>query len=140
MEPCDTRNTQRVVAALLRYWELNRLKTSTFTNNQEANKLNEKDPFAFLLAASIDRGALAENYWCTPLWLKRKLGHLEPTRFAQMEVSQLEEIPRSLPKKPRFPRQAAETIKDLSMQVVERYGGGASRIWEANDREALLHA
>ena len=121
--------TESVVAALLEYRKKHPLKTSTFTPYPEVNKLNSEDPFAFLVAACIDRGALAENCWCVPYWLREKLGHLEAERIAQLSVDELEAILRELPKKPRYPRQSAETILDCASQVVQRWNGAASQIW-----------
>ena len=41
-------------------------KGGTFTRNPEADGLLRADPFAFLMAASIDRGARAELVWELP--------------------------------------------------------------------------
>lgn len=38
----------------------------TFTGNQEVDRFLRGNPFAFLMAASIDRGARAEAVWQLP--------------------------------------------------------------------------
>ena len=40
-------------------------KGVTFTGNPEADRLLQANPLAFLMAASIDRGARAESVWVT---------------------------------------------------------------------------
>lgn len=132
-----------IVSALLAYRREHPLATATFTDDQETNALNATNPFAFLLAAAIDRGALAENVWKTPLWLKRQLGHLDPAHIAAMSVDEIEEHLRALPKQPRYPHLAARTMHDCATQVCERWHGDAANIWrtqDARDISARLEA
>jgi len=65
--------------------------------------------------------------------MREKLGHLDVERIAQFNVGELEAILRALPKKPRYPRRAAETILDCARQVAERWNGDASKIWDTTD-------
>jgi endonuclease III len=103
-------------------------KGGTFTENPEADRLLRADPFAFLMAASIDRGARAESVWELPWRLKQKLGELQPETFSRMTPSQLEDILRQLPKKPRFPNQAAKTIVSLATLVCKEFGSDAKSV------------
>lgn len=104
-----------------------------FTRNKDADEFLRQNPFAFLMAASIDRGAVAEAVWEIPFLLYISLGHLDPRILAPLGVDQVEAILRSLDRQPRFPRQAAQTIVSLSKLVVDRFHGNAASIWE--DRE-----
>jgi len=101
-----------------------------FTGNKDADEFLRRNPFAFLMAASIDRGALAEAVWEIPFLLNKKLGYLDPQLLSQMSVEQLEEVLRSLGRSPRFPRQSAQTITSLSRLVFNQFHGNAANIWE----------
>ena len=100
-----------------------------FTKNAEADELLRQNHFAFLMAASIDRGALAESLWEIPHTLKKKLGHLDPKVLSQFTIDQMETLLRSLGKKPRYPRQAAQTIISLSKLVIDEFQEDVSSIW-----------
>jgi endonuclease-3 len=121
-------NKEAVVKALLDY----RAKQKTggpFTKNPKADELLRQNQFSFLMAASIDRGARAESVWEIPHILKEKLGHLDPKVLSQFSIDQMETILRLLAKKPRYPRQAAQTIISLSKLVTDEFLGDASSIW-----------
>lgn len=44
------------------------------------------NPFAFAMAAVIDRGTKAENIWTIPYSLKNEIGSLEPYFFSERTV------------------------------------------------------
>jgi endonuclease III len=90
------------------------------------------------MAASIDRGALAEAVWEIPFFLSKKLGHLEPQLLSQMSVEPLEEVLRSLDRKPRFPRQSAQTITSLSRLVFNQFHGNAASVWVDKEPSAVV--
>jgi len=121
-----------IVQALLDY--RSRQETGgPFTRNKDADEFLRQNPFAFLMAASIDRGALAEAVWEIPFLLNKQLGHLDPQVLSQMSVDQLEKILRSLERKPRFPGQSARTINCLSKLVLEQFHGNAASIWHSRE-------
>lgn len=124
-------STGSLVRLLLEYRNSNPYSTVELLQNQEANELNYSEPFAFILACSIDRQMPYEVVWLYPLWIKQKLGQLSPELLAGMSVVDLEGLIRQMPRCHRFPRQAAETIQDLSRQVMLKYSGDASRLWQA---------
>ncbi len=107
-------------------------KNGTFTGNLEADRFLRADPFAFLMAASIDRGARAESVWVLPWQLHKKLDEFSPEKLRRMTHIQLEGILRQLPKKPRFPNQAARTIVSLANLVSQVFQGDARRVWDGN--------
>ena len=122
-------HARAVVQALLAY-RAQQKTGGPFTNSKQADEFLRQSPFAFLLAASIDRGALAETIWEIPFLLYRSLGHLDPQTLAGLGTHQVEAILRSLGKQPRYPAQAAQTIVSLSKLVVDQFGGNAANIWE----------
>jgi endonuclease III len=96
----------------------------------EAASLIHSDPYAFLIATCLDRGAKTEIIWTIPYYIKMELGHLDPTIINKMSLEELSEVINHLPKKPRYLKDAAKTIRDLTKKVVEEFNGDASKIWE----------
>ncbi len=52
----------------------------------EAAPLVVTDPYAFLIAACLDRGKLADIIWTIPYDMKRILGHLDPFIINKMSL------------------------------------------------------
>ena len=94
----------------------------------------EENPFAFALAAVLDRGTKSEIIWTIPYYLTKKIGDLTPTFFIGKSLKDLEMIFRSLPLRPRYITDAPRTVKELSQIVIREYDGDVTRIWK--DRTA----
>lgn len=120
---------------MLEYRKTHPYKTYTFTISTEANELNDKDTFAFLLCACVDRGGRAEIAWSTALALKKRLGHLDPRRIALMSPSDIQPL---LPRGLRYPARFSRTIVDCAKKVVEKWHGDASLILRSEDIRDLL--
>ncbi|MBI2939095.1 MAG: hypothetical protein HYY04_01550, partial [Chloroflexi bacterium] len=118
-----------VVQEMLRYREEHRAEDHE--TGDPAVEATLGDPFAFLMAACLDRGARVDIIWAVPYHLRRALGHLDPTQLRDMSESRLECVIRGFPKgsRPRFPRDAARTIISLSALVAERAPGDVSALW-----------
>jgi hypothetical protein len=97
---------------------------------EDATSIIEEDSFAFALAAVLDRGTKSEIIWTIPYYLKRELGHLDPSFFMNQSLDNLERILRKLPVKPRYITAAPRTMKELSTLVLKEYDGKTSKIWE----------
>jgi uncharacterized HhH-GPD family protein len=96
----------------------------------EARELVRTNPFAFLLAASLDRGTKTEIIWTLPYWLKQALGHLDPCRIARMSEDDMRALLEQLPKKPRYINAASRTIMSLARMVCDEFHGDATRLWD----------
>jgi endonuclease-3 len=90
----------------------------------------EENPFAFALAAVLDRGTKSEIIWTIPYDLQMKIGTLNPQFFVDKSTEELETLFRSLPNKPRYITDAPRTVKELSQTVLREYGGNAAKIWQ----------
>lgn len=99
----------------------------------------EENPFAFALAAVLDRGTKSEIIWTIPYYLQEKTGNLAPHFFAEKSLEELEMIFRSLPFKPRYITDAPKTVKELSQIVIREYDGDVKRIWR-NKTAAFVKA
>jgi endonuclease-3 len=96
----------------------------------EARELVRTNPFAFLLAASLDRGTKAEIIWTLPYLLRQALGHLDPCIIAQMSAAEIRALLEQLPKKPRYINAASRTIMSLARMVCDEFHGDATRLWD----------
>ena len=97
---------------------------------REASRLIRQDPFAFALAAILDRGTKAEIIWSLPYYLRKRLGKLDPHYFARASVEEIRRILEELPVKPRYINDAPITIKEFSQMVVGEFGGRTEAIWK----------
>jgi endonuclease III len=103
----------------------------------EAAPLIETDPYAFLIAVCLDRGAKAQVIWTIPYDMKMKLGHLDPRLIYKMTLEELTELFSQLPRKPRYVNDAPKTVLDLTLFVVEQCSGDASLVWEGRRAEEV---
>jgi endonuclease-3 len=95
------------------------------------------DPFAFVLAGVLDRGAKAEVIWTIPYYIKKQLGQLDPYFFANASIEEIAEIFRKLPRKPRYMNDAPYTVKELSEIIVNDYNGQTQKLWENRGSQAV---
>ena len=123
-----------IVKRLLDFWEQiprDDRETSLIPGlGPEVRELVRTNPFAFLLAASLDRGTKTEIIWTLPYWLQQALGHLDPCYIAQMSEDDMRALLKQLPKKPRYINDAPYTILSLARMVCDEFHGDATRLWD----------
>jgi uncharacterized HhH-GPD family protein len=106
-----------------------------FTDDPAACELIASDPFALLIGFAIDQQVSVQKAFAGPLVLKQRLGTLDPTRLAELDLT---EAFVTKPALHRFPGAMATRVRELAAVVSEDYGGDASRIWsEAGDSADL---
>jgi len=101
------------------------------TGLEEADDLVFSDPFAFLVACSLDRGTKSEIIWKLPYYLRKHFGHLDPARISTLSEADVRQALEVLPVKPRYIGDAVLTILALSRLVTKRFDGQAERLWTA---------
>ena len=101
-----------------------------------AAELINENAFAFSLAVVLDRGTRAEIIWTIPYWIRQDLGHLDPARIGQMMPQEVLDMLSRIPRKPRYMRDAPQTIIELAHLVSDEFGGDAELIW----RDKTAHA
>jgi len=99
------------------------------TEVPEAADLALRNPYAFLLAACLDRGSPSRLIWTIPWWLQQSLGHLDPLRIAALSHAEIERLVDRLPKKPKWRNVAPKTIAELTRIIVDEFGGDAAALW-----------
>ena len=124
---------------LIEYREKIRPRELFPTLIDEAAVLIEEDPFAFILAGSIDRGTKAEVIWTIPYYIKQQTGRLDPEFFVNSSEKEIGEIFEKLPNKPRYVNAAPRTIKELSQIIVDEFDGEAEKLWMNNSADEVTN-
>jgi len=111
-----------------------------FTEDAEANRLLAANPLALVIGMLLDQQFPMERAFFSPYLLAERLqAPLEAKTIADLDGDRLAEIFRGPPALHRFPGSMAERCQALCRQIVDDYGGDASRIWrEASDGADLV--
>ena len=106
-----------------------------FTESDEANALNAKEPMALLIGFAIDQQVSVQKAFSGPLALKQRVGTLDARKLAGMDLN---EAFREKPALHRFPGAMADRVRELAAHVVDEYDGRPERVWtEAADADDL---
>jgi uncharacterized HhH-GPD family protein len=109
-----------------------------FTGDDEADRLLVSDPFALLVGFVLDQQITVQKAFSGPMEIRRRLGHLDPTRISRTDPAELDRVFRERPAIHRFPGNMARQVQALATAVATSYGGEAGRIWrEARDGAEL---
>ncbi len=119
---------QQKIAALLRDQSKRRGERGWPELPSPVTALVKNDPFAFLLAACLDRSMPWVKAWTIP-WDIKQAGFLQVHRLASMQYPDINQLLASLPTQHRYPKQAAKTIVSAANLVRDRYNGDAASIW-----------
>jgi uncharacterized HhH-GPD family protein len=115
-----------------------------FTGDPEADRLLAEDPLALLIGFALDQQVPVPTAFAGPLKLRQRLGHLDPSRIAELDADELDAVFRESPAVHRFPGSMAKRVQALCAIVTDEYGGDASRIWsearDATELEARIRA
>ena len=111
--------------------------TLWLTDNDEANRLLQKDPLALLLAMALDQQIPMEKAFAGPAVLRDRLGQdLDAQVIADRD--DLAELFARTPAIHRFPGSMAGRVQELCRYLVEHYAGDAAAVWEGVDSGAEL--
>jgi endonuclease III len=128
--------SEQILDALVEYWRSGHAKVvsgPSFAADPEADKLVQENLFAFLLAASLDRGGKASALWNIPYRLKQEWGHLDPERIRAMAPEALAADPVIARAPSQISRyQLAKTVISLAQVVQTQYGGRPERMLEGS--------
>jgi uncharacterized HhH-GPD family protein len=106
-----------------------------YTDNDDANLLNERDPLALLIGLLLDQQIKIEQAFMGPLLLSQRLGgHLDAAKIAAMDEGELIEIFQVKPALHRFPANMAKRTQALCAYLSAEYDNSPERLWtEAAD-------
>lgn len=120
---------KRIVERLLKLGKQLGSAELMFSTDSSVGNLLKDDPFAFLLAASIDRGMSAETAWRLPGKLKAAIGHLEPAQLSKMSADEMLSVLRTIDGRPRYLGDAARTLVEVAQYVDQQCSGDARAVW-----------
>jgi uncharacterized HhH-GPD family protein len=109
------------------------------TGDDAADKVLSDDPFALLLGMLLDQQYPMEHAFRGPAKLQGRFGTLDPATIAAANPEEFAATCAVTPAVHRFPGSMATKIQAVAKDVVDVYGGDASRIWtEAKDGDDLV--
>lgn len=109
-----------------------------FTGDPESDAFLASEPLALLIGFELDQQVTVQKAFSGPLELRRRLGHLDAKRIADMEPEALDAVFRERPALHRFPGAMAERVRALCRAVADTYDGDAGRVWaDARDGQDL---
>ena len=101
-----------------------------WTDDRAAAELLVRDPMALLIGFLLDQQVPMEVAFGAPEKLRQRLGGtLDAAEIAAMDPSELVEAFLARPPLHRYPASMARRTQALARQIVDEYGGDASRVW-----------
>jgi len=100
-----------------------------WTDDPAANALLESDPLALLIGMVLDQQVKMEKAFGGPYELKRRLGHIDARRIANMDPQELDKVFRERPALHRFPGSMARRVQAMCAAIVKDYNGDAGSVW-----------
>ena len=109
------------------------------TGDDAADKVLSDDPFALLLGMLLDQQYPMEHAFRGPAKVLERFGTLDPAKISAADPEEFASLCATPPAVHRFPGSMATKIQAVAADVVDIYGGDASRIWtEAADGADLV--
>ncbi|MFL6060391.1 MAG: HhH-GPD-type base excision DNA repair protein [Marmoricola sp.] len=109
------------------------------TGDVAADQVLSDDSFALLLGMLLDQQYPMEHAFRGPAKLLDRFGTLDPAAIASADPEKFAAMCATPPAVHRFPGSMATKIQAVASDVVDIYGGDASRIWtEAADGADLV--
>lgn len=112
--------------------------TLYITGDADVDGLLNSDADALIIGMLLDQQITMEMAFAGPAKLHERLGHLDPTRIAEMEVDEFVAVCAAKPAVHRFPSSMGARIHELCTVLAERYDGNAANLWADVDDAAEL--
>jgi uncharacterized HhH-GPD family protein len=113
--------------------------TLAVTGDAAADDLLNCDGTALLVGMLLDQQVPMEWAFAGPATLRRRLGHVDASRIAAMEVDELVAVCADKPAIHRFPAAMGRRIHELCTVVATRYGGDGANVWTGVTSGAELY-
>ena len=109
------------------------------TQDDTADELLTRDPFALLVGMLLDQQVPMEHAFTGPATLAERLGGLDAAAIAAMDPDAFVEVCAARPAVHRYPASMGARSHALAVRVRDEFGGDAASVWtEASDGAALL--
>ncbi len=103
--------------------------TLYITGDEQADGLLNADGNALLLGMLLDQQVPMEWAFAGPNTLRARLGHLDPSRIAEMDVDDFVAVCSEKPAIHRFPGSMGKRIHAVCQALVDEYDGDAANLW-----------
>jgi uncharacterized HhH-GPD family protein len=103
--------------------------TLYITGDRAADTLLNTNPNALLIGMLLDQQVPMEWAFAGPATLLERLGHLDPTKIAGMDIDEFVAICCEKPAIHRFPGSMGKRIHQVCAALVEHHHADASNIW-----------
>ena len=100
-----------------------------FTGDDEADRLLVSSPLALLIGFALDQQVPVQKAFSGPLELKRRLGTLDASEIAAIDLDALAATFSQRPALHRFPAAMAGRVHALAEVIARDFGGDAARLW-----------
>lgn len=127
----STVSSRTIKDRLLEYGKANKktLEEMSFCRDPEADAFVKTNALAFLFGVIFDQGVRAEVAWSAPYELRKRFGHFNVCKMAEMTDAEIESIICGEKKLHRFWKTTGKRIVDAAKKVVQEYGCDAAKIW-----------
>ena len=116
---------------------MSRVKALQWTDDEAAARLLAEDPLALLIGFLLDQQVPMEWAFGAPYTLKQRLGgKLDARTLAHVEPEKLVQAFLAKPPLHRYPASMARRTQKLAQQIMDDYGGDASRTWTGSNDAA----
>lgn len=110
------------------------------TGITKADRLLQRDGTALLIGMLLDQQVPMEWAFTGPHTLTERFGHLDPAKFAAMDIDQFVTRCCEKPAIHRFPASMARRIHELCGIIAEQYANKGANIWKDVDDASELYA
>ncbi len=106
----------------------------------KADRLLQRDGTALLIGMLLDQQVPMEWAFTGPHTLTERFGHLDPRKFAEMDVERFVTRCCEKPAIHRFPASMARRIHELCGIIADQYANKGANIWKDVDDASELYA
>ena len=110
------------------------------TGMVKADRLLQRDGTALLIGMLLDQQVPMEWAFTGPHTLTERFGHLDPRKFAEMDVERFVTRCCEKPAIHRFPASMARRIHELCGIIADQYANKGANIWKDVDDASELYA
>jgi uncharacterized HhH-GPD family protein len=103
--------------------------TLYITGDPAKDGLLNNDGTALLIGMLLDQQVPMEWAFAGPATLHQRLGHLDPSKIAAMDVDDFVAVCAAKPAIHRFPGSMGRRIHELCAVLADRYGGEGANVW-----------
>lgn len=103
------------------------------TNDEEGNRLLDRDPFALLIGMTLDQQYPMEHAFLGPKKIADRMGGFDIAKIAAADPAEFEELCATPPAIHRYGRSMARRVQELAKTITADYDADTAAIWTRDD-------